>query len=231
MQDREIAGLFAATFAWGNRKTIINKCKNLLHLMDDSPYQFVIHHKEKDLRRFEGFCHRTFNTTDLLYFISFLKHHYTNSDSLESAFIPPDIGEAIGPEEMKKRGEPVERYLNYFSTYFFSLEHVPERTKKHVASPAKNSACKRLNMYLRWMVRNDGKGVDFGIWKNIDSSMLICPLDLHVARVARRFSLLDRPNADWLSAIDLTRRLRVFDEQDPVKYDFALFALGVIEKF
>jgi uncharacterized protein (TIGR02757 family) len=225
-QDIELAGLFAATFAWGNRITIINKCRELMKLMDNSPHDFIVHHKEKDRKRFIGFRHRTFNDTDLLYFISFLQHHYKKYTSLEEAFFPEKIfNERTGETEI------VERALNYFSSYFFSLEDMPPRTKKHVASPMKNSGCKRLNMYLRWMVRNDGKGVDFGIWKKVSPSQLIIPLDLHVARVAKRFKLMTRPNADWQSALELTRNLRLFDRKDPVKYDFALFALGAIEKY
>lgn len=217
-QDIEIAGFFAATFAWGNRTTVINKCRELMQLMDSSPHDFIVHHKEKDRKRFLGFCHRTFNDTDLLYFLSFLQHHYKRHGSLEEAFFPSGI-------------KSVEDGLNHFYSYFFSLEDVPARTKKHVASPMKNSGCKRLNMYLRWMVRDDRKGVDFGLWKSIGPSQLIVPLDLHVARVAKRFKLLSRPNSDWQSAIELTGNLREFDPKDPVKYDFALFALGVIEKF
>jgi uncharacterized protein (TIGR02757 family) len=221
-QDIEITGFFASAFAWGNRTTIINKCRELISLMDNCPHEFIIHHRPKELKRFEGFCHRTFNTTDLLYFISFLQHHYTQYESLEDAFIVDDGDEA---------SEPIERSLNYFNTYFFSLEHVPPRTRKHIAAPSKNSGCKRLNMFLRWMVRDDDKGVDFGLWKKIQPSQLICPLDVHVARVAKRFKLLDRPNADWRSALQLTGHLRRFDAADPAKYDFALFALGVIERF
>lgn len=217
-QDIEIAAFFAATFAWGNRTTIINKCKELMKLMDSSPHDFIVHHQEKDRKRFLGFCHRTFNDTDLLYFVSFLQHHYQQNSSLENAFFPAQI-------------TSVEEGLNHFYSYFFSLEHVPARTKKHVASPMKNSGCKRLNMYLRWMVRKDNKGVDFGIWNKIKPSQLIIPLDLHVARVAKRFKLLTRPNSDWPSALELTEHLRSFDAKDPVKYDFALFALGVTEKF
>lgn len=227
-QDIEIAGFFAATFAWGNRATIIRKCVELMKLMDNSPYEFIIHHSEKERRRFEGFCHRTFNATDLLYFISFLQHHYGKHDSLEQAFVPKGLRLSV-----IRRGEAgiVEAALDYFHSYFFSLEDSPERTRKHVAAPARNSACKRLNMFLRWMVRNDGMGVDFGIWKEIKSAELVCPLDMHVARVARRFGLLNRPTADWKAALRLTAHLRGFDPKDPVKYDFALFALGVMEKF
>ena len=225
-QDIEISGLFAATFAWGNRTTIINKCRELMKLMDNAPYDFIVNHKEKDRKRFLGFRHRTFNDTDLLYFISFLQHHYLKHPSLEEAFFPKTVFKNVASD-----AEKVEIALNYFSSYFFSLDDVPSRTKKHVASPMKNSGCKRLNMFLRWMVRNDGKGVDFGIWKRVYPSQLIIPLDLHVARVAKRFRLLTRPNADWPSALELTRNLRHLDKQDPVKYDFALFALGAIEKF
>jgi uncharacterized protein (TIGR02757 family) len=195
-------------------------------LMDNSPHDFIVHHREKDRKRFLGFCHRTFNDTDLLYFISFLQQHYNKCASLEEAFFPADI-----LKQYKRSNAVVEHALNYFSTYFFSLDHVPQRTRKHVASPMKNSGCKRLNMFLRWMVRNDGKGVDFGLWKKIKPAQLIMPLDLHVARVATRFKLLTRPNPDWQSALQLTGNLRRFDAADPVKYDFALFALGVIEKF
>ena len=225
-QDIEISGLFAAVFAWGNRTTIINKCTELMKLMDNSPHDFIINHREEDRKRFIGFRHRTFNDTDLLYFISFLQFHYLKHKSLEEAFFPKKIF-----SDSNEKTELVERALNNFSGYFFSLEDVPGRTRKHIASPMKNSGCKRLNMYLRWMVRNDGNGVDFGIWKKATPAQLIVPLDLHVARVAKRFKLLTRPNPDWQSALELTKNLRLFDAHDPVKYDFALFALGVIEKF
>lgn len=225
-QDIEIAGLFAATFAWGNRTTIINKCLELMRLMGNRPYEFLLDHRPRDLRALEGFAHRTFNTTDLLYFIHFLQQHYRRNDSLETAFL---FSTQNGEPEIT--GEPVEVYLNNFHRNFFRDPDAPLRTRKHVAAPFRNSACKRLNMYLRWMVRHDNQGVDFGIWKQIRMAQLICPLDLHVARVAKRFGLLDRPVADWLSAVQLTQRLRSFDASDPVKYDFALFALGVVERF
>ncbi|MEO7120574.1 MAG: TIGR02757 family protein [Ginsengibacter sp.] len=220
-QDIEIAGFFASIFAWGIRKTIINKCKLLLQLMDNAPYDFCIHHSDDDLRKLEKFCHRTFNDTDLLFFISFLRFHYSQNISLESAFFNSRI--------IAKRNHVIENALNGFYSYFFSLEYVPSRTRKHIASPQKKSTCKRLNMYLRWMVRNDGKGVDFGIWKKISPSELICPVDLHVARVARHFNLIKRKQLDWLAAVELTEALRKFDDADPVKYDFALFGLGVLE--
>ncbi len=216
-QDIEIAGFFAATFSWGNRTTIINKSKELMQLMDMQPFDFVLHHSDNDLKNLLHFKHRTFNTTDLLYFIEFFKFHYSANKSLETAFT--------------KWGNTVEEMLIGFHHYFFSLEHVPNRTKKHVATPYKNSNCKRLNMYLRWMVRKDKKSVDFGIWKKIQPSQLICPVDVHVARVAKRFNIIQRKQMDWQTAIELTEYLRTLDANDPVKYDFALFALGVMEKY
>ena len=222
-QDIEIAGFFAAIFSWGIRKTIINKSKLLLQLMDNTPHDFCLHHNDEDLKKVERFCHRTFNDTDLLYFIYFLKSHYSKHNSLEVAF--------FNNETIKQFDNVVEQSLNYFYQYFFSLEDVPARTKKHIASPQKNSTCKRLNMFLRWMVRNDAKGVDFGIWEKISPSQLICPVDLHVARVAKHFNLLKRKQVDWLAAVELTEALKKFDKKDPVKYDFALFSLGILEKY
>jgi uncharacterized protein (TIGR02757 family) len=219
-QDIEIAGFFAAIFAWGNRTTIINKSKELMALMDNAPHQFILHHQKKDIQKLEGFKHRTFNTTDLLYCIEFFKHHYTKNNSLENAFT----------QWMHKKDITVENGLNGFYHYFFSLPHIPERTRKHIASPEKNSSCKRLNMFLRWMVRNDNTGVDFGIWKNISPVQLVMPIDVHVARVAKKLNLLQRTQTDWLTAVELTEYLRTLDAKDPVKYDFALFSLGVIEK-
>lgn len=216
-QDIEIAGLFAAIFAWGNRTTIINKSNELMQLMDNAPYDFCINHNTAALKRLLEFKHRTFNSTDLLYFVSFLQSHYSKHKTLETAFA--------------MHGNSMEEMLSGFHNYFFSLEHVAERTRKHVATPDRQSACKRLNMYLRWMVRQDTTGVDFGIWKNISPSQLICPIDLHVARVARHFNLLTRKQTDWQAALELTEQLRKFDKDDPVKYDFALFSLGVMEKY
>lgn len=221
-QDIEIAAFFASIFAWGNRITIIQKSNELMRLMDGSPHDFVLNHSEKHLKKLLGFKHRTFNSTDLLYFIHFLQFHYKQHDSLEGAFIP----------NLKENKRPLmEESLNFFSQYFFSLEESPPRTRKHIASPAKKSTCKRLNMFLRWMVRSDDRGVDFGIWKEFHPSQLICPVDLHVARVAKRFGLISRKQTDWTAALDLTDHLRKLDEQDPVKYDFALFGLGVIEHY
>ncbi|RYG23252.1 MAG: TIGR02757 family protein, partial [Chitinophagaceae bacterium] len=187
--------------------------------MDNSPYEFILNHKAPDLKPFMHFAHRTFNAIDLLYFIHFLQYHYQQHDSLEAAFAPT-----------RYKGEHVEQALIRFHNYFFSIEH-PDRTRKHIATPARKSACKRLNMYLRWMVRKDKNGVDFGIWKKIKPPQLIIPIDVHVARVARHFNLLERPATDWLAAVELTERLKEFDKTDPAKYDFALFGLGVLEKF
>ncbi|MBU3714059.1 MAG: TIGR02757 family protein [Ferruginibacter sp.] len=220
-QDIEIAGFFAAIFAWGNRTTIINKSKELMRLMDNAPYDFCLHHNEKDLIRLLNFRHRTFHPTDLLYFISFFRQHYTLHHSLETAF----------SQWMSNKDDSVERALNGFYQYFFSFPDVPQRTRKHIAAPFKKASCKRLNMYLRWMVRKDDKGVDFGIWNKIRSSQLIIPTDLHVIRVAKRLGLLTRKQTDWQAAIELTHSLRKMDVNDPVKYDFALFGLGVMEKF
>lgn len=215
--DREIAGFFAATFAWGNRTTIINKSTELMQLMHMQPHQFCLHHSDDDLKRLLQFKHRTFNTTDLLYFIEFFKYHYSGSDTLETAFT--------------RHGKTIEEMLTGFHYYFFSLEDAPARTKKHIASPDRGSTCKRLNMFLRWMVRHDDRGVDLGIWKNIPQKDLICPVDLHVARVARKFKMLKRKQTDWEAAVELTEQLRKLDPADPVKYDFALFTLGVAERF
>jgi uncharacterized protein (TIGR02757 family) len=218
--DIEIAGFFTAIFSWGNRTSIIRKSTELMRLMDDCPHEFILNHSERELRRLVSFKHRTFNPTDLLYFIEFLRHHYNRFDSLEDAFLG-------GPGENWDAGEA----LTAFHHYFFSLEDVPTRTRKHIATPERNSSCKRLNMFLRWMVRKDGKGVDFGCWERIPMRKLICPLDLHVARVARRFGLLTRTPTDWTAALELTERLAMLDPRDPTKYDFALFSLGALEKF
>lgn len=216
-QDKEIMGFFAAIFAWGQRKTIISKCQELGERMDNVPYQFVKGHNESDLKKLLGFKHRTFNDTDLLYCIEFLKTHYSTSESMESAFFPQ--------AEMD-----VEPALNYFKSYFFSLENVPDRTRKHIASPSQKSACKRLNLYLRWMIRDDNRGVDFGLWKSVKPSKLIMPLDLHVERTSRLIGLLERDNVDWKAAVELTKNLRIFDADDPVKYDYALFGISIEEK-
>lgn len=218
-QDIEISGLFAATLAWGLRKTIINKCNELVNMMDNSPHDFILNHKPTDLKVFENFKHRTFNSTDTLYFIDFLQRHYSNNDSLESAFT----------KGMKLGDETVENGLVYFQRYFFDDDFAPQRTRKHIATPARKSACKRINMMLRWFVRKND-GVDFGIWENIKPDQLVCPLDVHVERVARRLKLITRKQTDWQTALELTQNLKKLDAQDPVKYDFALFGIGVMEK-
>lgn len=220
-QDIEIAGFFASIFAWGNRTIIINKSKELMHMMDYEPYKFCLSPHPKGLKQLTTFRHRTFNATDLLYFIEFLHHHYSNHESLETAF----------SQWMQPGDETIEKALTGFHDYFFSLPNAPARTKKHIATPKRNSTCKRLNMFLRWMVRYDNHGVDFGIWKNISPAQLVCPIDVHVARVARRFDLISRKQTDWLTALELTHHLKKFDPNDPAKYDFALFGLGVVEKF
>lgn len=220
-QDVEIAGFFASVFAWGNRTTIINKTTELLKLMGDAPHDFIVHHPESELQKLLAFKHRTFNTTDLLYFLLFLKHHYAANESLETAF----------SKWMSAEDENVEKALAGFHNYFFSLEDAPARTKKHIATPARGSTCKRLCMFLRWMVRSDAGGVDFGIWKNVSPAQLVCPVDLHVGRVARQLNLIQRKQTDWLAALELTEALKTFDPADPVKYDFALFSLGATEKF
>lgn len=219
-QDIEISGLFAAVLAWGNRTSIINNCNRLMAWMDNAPYDFIRNHEEIELKKFLGFAHRTFNATDLLYFISFLKYHYTKYESLEDAFVPGK----------KYTGDTVEQALVHFHNYFFSIEH-PERTRKHISTPERKSACKRINMYLRWMVRKDKQGVDFGIWNKISPAQLICPLDVHVARVAQRLELLENDKSNWQNALQLTNHLRQLNPKDPAVYDYALFGLGMAERY
>jgi len=227
-QDIEIMGFWAAILAWGQRVTIINKCKELINLMDGAPYDFIMNHEEPDLKKLLKFKHRTFNDIDTLYFIAFFRWHYERFDSLEDAFVPKLPGHTKGGQE---KALSVEVILNHFRNYFFSLPDFPHRTKKHISSPSQKSTCKRLNMFLRWMVRKDNCGVDFGIWNKIEPSELIMPCDLHVDRVARKLKLITRKQTDWQTAVELTARLREFDSADPVKYDFALFGLGIEEKF
>ncbi|RAU81891.1 TIGR02757 family protein [Pontibacter arcticus] len=219
-QDIELSGFFAAILAWGQRKTIINNCIKLMDLMDNAPHQFILQHEEQDLKRFLGFKHRTFNDTDLLYLIHFFRWYYSQHNSLETAF----TGEQTQIRTQEER-------LEHFHNLVFSLEDAPHRTKKHIATPARKSACKRLNMYLRWMVRNDSNGVDFGIWQHMQPADLVCPCDVHVERVARRLGLITRTGMNWQTAEELTDHLRTFDPTDPVKYDYALFGMGVEEKF
>jgi uncharacterized protein (TIGR02757 family) len=215
-QDIEIAAFFASILAWGQRITIINNTSKLMNWMDHAPYDFLLNHQSQDLKRFKGFVHRTFNDTDLLYFIHVLSEHYKNSDSLENMFIAPNA--IIQSQEQR---------LNTFYSNFFQYDWHPARTHKHIASPAKKSACKRLNMFLRWMVRKDNHGVDFGIWNKIPVEDLICPLDVHVDRVARQLGLISRKPSDWITAVELTENLKKLDPTDPVKYDYALFGLGL----
>ncbi|WP_234461869.1 TIGR02757 family protein [Pedobacter segetis] len=250
-QDIEIMGFWAAMLAWGQRVTIINKCKELIALMDGAPHDFIMNHQDNDLKRMLNFKHRTFNATDTLYFIEFFKTHYSSFDSLEDAFLPFKKNDEFRTEfvelSMATKTEKennsmvclssrlaentIEGNLNYFRSYFFSLPDYPRRTIKHVSSPLQKSTCKRLNMFLRWMVRKDNCGVDFGLWSRIKPSWLICPCDLHVDRVGRKLGLITRKQTDWQTALELTDSLRQLDPLDPVKYDFALFGLGVEEKF
>jgi uncharacterized protein (TIGR02757 family) len=229
-QDIEIAGFFAAILAWGNRKSIINSCDRLLALMDNSPYDFIMGadwcKQPTHFARFKNFVHRTFNEWDLWHLLNFFKHHYhiKAEASLETAFT----------NWMLQDDLTVENALRGFHEYVFCFDEeaqLEKHCRKHIATPAKRSACKRLNMFLRWMVRNDLRGVDFGIWKNISPSQLVCPLDVHVSRVARKLNLLSRRQNDWQSALELTAHLRKLDIEDPVKYDFALFGLGVMEHY
>lgn len=216
-QDIEISGLFAAVLAWGQRVTIIRKCSELMEMMDNAPHDFILNYTTRDLKPFHDFKHRTFNPVDTLYFITWLKWFYQKNQSLESAFY-------AGPED-----ETIERGLIQFQHLFFGLKEAPHRTRKHISSPERNSTCKRLSMFLRWMVRSDKQGVDFGIWRQIKPAQLVCPCDLHVDRVARKLKFITRKQTDWLTAIELTANLRKLDPVDPVKYDFALFGLGIEE--
>lgn len=225
-QDIEIAAFFAATLAWGQRVTIIDKCNELLAMMDNKPHEFMLHHQLNDLKPFTKFKHRTFNATDALYFIERLSTYYRTHTSLEEAFVqnlnliqPPMAKEFL-----------IEQALIQFNKMFFDLPDAPARTQKHVSTPARKSACKRLNMFLRWMVRQDARGVDFGIWKQISPSQLVCPCDVHVERVARKFKLISRKGMNWQTAMELTANLRKLNATDPVLYDFALFGMGVMER-
>jgi uncharacterized protein (TIGR02757 family) len=201
-----------AMLSWGQRKTIINKSNELFGLMDNKPYDFVVNHKDVERKRFAQFKHRTFQYTDTLYFLEFLRWYYNKYESLETAFSDFDS---------------IENALTHFHDLFFSLPHAPTRTTKHIATPKRNSSCKRLNMFLRWMVRKDAAGVDFGLWPNIAPSQLMIPLDVHVQRVALNLNLLQRTQRDWKAVIELTNNLKKMDANDPVKYDYALFGLGI----
>lgn len=217
--DREIAAFFAATLAWGQRKSIIASTNRLMAAMDEAPADFVRNFTAKDLRPLRNFVHRTFQFEDLHCFLRFFRHHYREHTSLETAFT-----RHLHP------GEPhVGSALAGFHDYFFSLPH-EARTRKHVSTPQRGSACKRLNMFLRWMVRSDRSGVDFGIWKQISPSQLLCPLDLHVQRAALALGLLERKQADWKACLELSGHLRALDPSDPVRYDYALFGWSLEHK-
>jgi uncharacterized protein (TIGR02757 family) len=220
IQDIEIIGFWTAMLSWGRRAQIIKSGEKLLDLMHHAPHDFILNHKEIDRKAFLDFKHRTFQADDSIYFLEWLQWYYRNNDSLEDAF----------SNYLKKEDIHVGPALVGFHNLFFSLPDAPERTKKHIASPERKSSCKRLNMFLRWMVRKDDKNVDFGIWSKIKSSQLLIPLDVHVERIARKYGLLHREQRDWLAVLELTENLRKFDKKDPVKYDFALFGLGVLEQ-
>src|SRR5690554_24100 len=217
-EDIEIAGFLVATIAWGNRKSIIKNSHQLMERMGNSPYDFVMNYTESDSELLSGFVHRTFNSDDLSYFIKSLQNIYTNHGGLENIF------------NSNKGADSLQEAIHKFKHVFFELPHLA-RTQKHVSDPMKNSAAKRINMYLRWMVRNDNAGVDFGIWKNISPALLSCPLDVHSGNVARKLGLLKRKQNDAKALNELDASLRLLDAQDPVKYDFALFGLGVFEGF
>lgn len=220
LQDIEIIGFWVAMLAWGKRSMIINSGKKLIELMDGAPHDFILNHEEKDRERFLNFKHRTFQPLDGLYFLEFLQHFYKQHNSLETAF----------SQHMQEEDEDIENALIGFHNLFFSLPDAPKRTRKHIASPAKKSTCKRLCMFLRWMVRQDDKGVDFGLWKDIKPSQLLMPLDVHVDRIGRRYGLITRKQNDWKTVLELTHNLKKIDPLDPVKFDFALFGIGVLEK-
>jgi uncharacterized protein (TIGR02757 family) len=215
-EDIEIAAFFAASLAWGNRKSIIQNASKLMLWMDETPHDFILHHTIKDLNPFKKFVHRTFNGSDCAFFISALKHIYTTCGGLEAAFTPV---------ETKNRPEFKDR-LHHFRELFLFVKHL-QRSEKHLSDPWKNSSSKRLCMFLRWMVRSDKRKVDFGIWKSIKPSELYLPLDIHTGNVSRQLGLLSRKQNDWKAVEEITQCLRSFDANDPIKYDFALFGLGV----
>lgn len=217
-EDIEISGFLAATIAWGNRKMIINNAKKLMEIMGNSPYDFVMSHSDNDLEKLNNFVHRTFNGIDAVTFIKSLQNIYKKHNGLENVFAK------------NTENKSTQKSISEFKKIFFEIPH-QQRTTKHVSDPLNNSAAKRINMYLRWMVRNDKKGVDFGIWKSIPTSALSCPLDVHSGNMARKLELLSRKQNDAKALLELDTNLRLLDANDPVKYDFALFGLGVFEKF
>ncbi|MFN7100035.1 MAG: TIGR02757 family protein [Flavobacterium sp.] len=217
-EDIEIAGFLSATIAWGNRKMIIQNSHRMLDLMGNAPFDFVMSHSESDLERLNNFVHRTFNGQDFMGFIKSLQHIYKNHGGLEAVFA------------QNQEAQSMQKSISEFKKTFFSIPHLP-RTQKHISDPLNNSAAKRINMYLRWMVRQDNKGVDLGIWKSISPAALSCPLDVHSGNVARKLGILNRKQNDGKALAELDAKLREFDPKDPVKYDFALFGLGVFEGF
>ncbi len=217
-EDIEIAAFLTATIAWGNRKSIINNAKRMMQLLDHAPFDFVLNHTTQDLESLNHFVHRTFNGEDLKQFIKSLNHIYSKHNGLEAVFL----------KHAKK--DSLQLSIHHLKKYFFEIGHLP-RTQKHISDPLKNSAAKRINMFLRWMVRKDNVGVDFGIWDNLSPSQLSCPLDVHSGNVARKLGLLNRKQNDAKALNELDMALRDLDYSDPVKYDFALFGLGVFEKF
>ena len=217
-EDVEIAGFLAATIAWGNRTSIIKNANEMMKLMDEAPFDFIVNHQTSDLDVFDGFVHRTFNATDLKYFVQAIKNLYVNKGGLEFCIT----------QHVSKM--PLQTALHHFKNDFFEIPH-ELRTEKHLADPLKGSAAKRINMYLRWMVRPNTSGVDFGLWKSMHPRNLSCPLDLHSGTVARKLGILNRKQNDAKALLELDKQLRIMDSEDPVKYDFALFGLGAFEKF
>lgn len=217
-EDVEISAFLVATIAWGNRKMIIKNADRMMQLLGNSPYDFIINHNESDLDKFDGFVHRTFNSIDLKFFVSALNKIYTEHGGMERVFTENSTQTSTQPA------------IYEFKKLFFSINH-DKRTEKHIGDPNKGSSCKRLNMMLRWLVREDNNGVDFGIWKNLSPSILSCPLDVHSGSVARKLGLLTRKQNDAKALDELDKSLRKLDHVDPVKYDFALFGLGVFEGF
>jgi len=217
-EDIEISSFLTATIAWGNRKMIIKNANQMMTLLGNSPFDFVINHKTHHLDDFDGFVHRTFNAEDFKYFIKSLQNIYKNHDGLESVF------------QKHTTQTSTQTAIHEFKNIFFEIEHLP-RSQKHVGDPYKGSAAKRINMMLRWLIRDDNAGVDFGLWKNISTSALSCPLDVHSGNVARKLGLLKRKQNDAKALKELDTALRELDPIDPVKYDFALFGLGVFEGF
>jgi uncharacterized protein (TIGR02757 family) len=217
-EDIEIAGFFSASIAWGSRPTIIRNAIRLMNMMGNAPFEYVMNCTEENLEALDGFVHRTFNASDAMFFVKALRNIYLNHDGLEGVFSYHRTETSIIPA------------IQALNQIFFAQMH-PARTRKHIANPANGSAAKKINMYLRWMVRNDNKGVDFGLWKTIPPKVLSCPLDVHSGNAARKLGLIFRKQNDIKAVHELDEQLRIMDAEDPVKYDFALFGLGVFEKF